>query len=234
MFPSSQVLTSLSTHLFIRWQSSSITLHNLYNTHQKKNPANSTFSKPAPERLTNWRLNLQDHRQAHLKFIINNLREPRILPHFVLSLVWITPSHFLLPLSRSQMIILLISLRKLKQSEENMHPLSPNLPTCMYPCQCPVFSTFIDELSMLHLSPSIPTCSEMWFLKLPTLFPVPKFFFLQNHSQENTRLYFSHIKTNKNTLSTLYLPISPLHFKINLLNPFRTQSSIHCNDLHCC
>lgn len=157
---------------------SSLERSSLHDIHWKKHPPTLCLLHAKTwEADHDWRLKLYNHRCAHFKVIISNPREPlvplRILQYFILSPAWITPSHFLLPLSRSQLMILLISLRKLKPWGENMYAFSQHLPTCLYLCWCPVFSLSFHcgWMATLHLSPSLPIYSGTWFQQFSALFP---------------------------------------------------------------
>lgn len=129
---SMHVLTLLVIHSSFTPQLSSIPLHNLPSLYPRKKTNTcqlSTFSMPAPERLTVTEdSKLYNHRWAPLKSLLRTTDPPRMLLHVILPLACIMPPYFRFAFSLLT-VILLISLRKLKPSGENTYALPQHLPT---------------------------------------------------------------------------------------------------------
>ena len=78
----------------------------------------------------------------------------------ILSLACIAPPYFRFPLSHSQLMILLISLRKLKPSGENTYTFSQHLPTCLHLCWSCLLSYCCGGMAMLTEAHPFPSFQE--------------------------------------------------------------------------
>ena len=129
---------------------------------------------------------------------------------------------------------LLISLRKLKSSGENMYAFSQHLPACLHPCWPCLLCYCCGGMAMLHWSPSLPTFSGIWSQQFCALFLAPsKLPFPQNHSWPNTWFYFSHTETHTHTRTHahthFWAHICPFYFRTLKQISGGQGSSVFCS-----